>query len=176
MTNLLAGWLKSEHSRRNSSARIGASNHMGCDWHKKNPQIFSKVTFLVSGGNFFLRELGSVFNRLDDRGFESWQGKEIFLLCKMFRLRMRVAMPLPSLYAFLAGTGDNFTCPFNCRLKPENIVFPVIIIIIMCVSLVTGLSFPVRLLNQQWSPPLRLQASLQNFPYYVWCSKYSCLL
>jgi hypothetical protein len=26
-------------------------------------------------------------------------------------------------------------------------------------SLVTGLSFPVLLLNQQWSPPLRLQAS-----------------
>jgi hypothetical protein len=47
-------------------------------------------------------------------------------------------------------------------------------------SLVTRLFFLVLLLNQQWTPSLRLQAShcftLQYFPYYVWCSKYSCLL
>jgi hypothetical protein len=39
-------------------------------------------------------------------------------------------------------------------------------------SSVTGLFFLVLLLNQQWIPPLRLQAShcftLQYFPYYVW--------
>jgi heme/copper-type cytochrome/quinol oxidase subunit 2 len=35
----------------------------------------------------------------------------------------------------------------------------IIIIIIIIVSLVTGLFFLVILLNQQWSPPLRLQAS-----------------
>jgi hypothetical protein len=34
-----------------------------------------------------------------------------------------------------------------------------IIIIIIIMSLVTGLFFLVILLNQQWSPPLRLQAS-----------------
>jgi hypothetical protein len=47
-------------------------------------------------------------------------------------------------------------------------------------SFVTGLFFLVLLLNQQWTPSLRLQAShcftLQHFPYYVWCSKYNCLL
>jgi hypothetical protein len=35
----------------------------------------------------------------------------------------------------------------------------IIIIIIIIMFLVTGLFFPVILLNQQWSPPLRLQAS-----------------
>jgi hypothetical protein len=39
---------------------------------------------------------------------------------------------------------------------------------------------PGTFLNQQWTPPLRLHAShcftLQYFPHYVWCSKYSCLL
>jgi hypothetical protein len=34
-----------------------------------------------------------------------------------------------------------------------------VIIIIIIISLVTGLFFLVILLNQQWSPPLRLQAS-----------------
>jgi len=35
----------------------------------------------------------------------------------------------------------------------------IIIIIIIIMSLVTDLLFPVILLNQQWSPPLKLQAS-----------------
>ena len=40
-------------------------------------------------------------------------------------------------------------------------------------SLVTGLFFPVLLLNQRLSPPLRLPASHCSTFRNVWCSKYS---
>ena len=39
------------------------------------------------------------------------------------------------------------------------LTFIIIIIIIITITLVTGLFFPVILLNQQWSPPFRIQAS-----------------
>ena len=42
---------------------------------------------------------------------------------------------------------------------PSRAFIIIIIIIIIIMSLVTGLFFPVILLNQKWSPPLRLQAS-----------------
>ena len=47
---------------------------------------------------------------------------------------------------------------------------------VIIMSLVTGLFFLVILLNQQWPPTAQASSfTLQYFPYYVWCSKYSCL-
>jgi hypothetical protein len=47
----------------------------------------------------------------------------------------------------------------------------IIIMFLLLLFLVTSLFLLVRLFNQWLSPPLRLK----YFPYYVWCSKYSCL-
>jgi len=41
-------------------------------------------------------------------------------------------------------------------------------LLLLLLMSVTGLFFLVLRLNQQWSPPPKY------FPYYVWCSKYSC--
>ena len=111
----------------------------------------------------------------------------------------------PSCVHLTIIVSSSSSCLCHSSLFPSIPLHDIIIIIIiimlllllLMLSLVTILFFPVLLLNQRWSPPLRLQVSdcstslmvcdvastavfcsesIESFPcmaylpYYVWCS------
>jgi len=61
-------------------------------------------------------------------------------------------------YLMRAYSAENVCWSF-CGYELHISIIIIIIIIIIWMSLVTGLFFLALLLNQRWSPPLRLQAS-----------------